>query len=330
MKKSDLILELLRNAIQKEVEAYNYYIKASESSPYPETRSLLLQLAEEEKKHQRLLLREYRTIREMFKKSRSRPSYLTKERVSYQIPTPLPYKQLITISGIDLAGISLPTEFMGGDYLDSFPFLLKDGKYSSFGILLCDIMGHGLKASQLKGVIKSTFAKLIDSSLQRGNKRKIIATASLIHRFNQLLWEPCRKANSFITMFYCVLNPHSRKLLYTSAGHNPQFLFFDNGEKYKPLAKTQMIIGILEDVDYTQTEIQFKKDDLLLLYSDGLTEATDKKGEEFGIKRLIELVQENYELPSKAIIQQVCHGLTNFLQGKPMKDDFTLAIAKMT
>jgi len=329
MKKKDLILELLLTAIHKEIEAYNYYLKTSESTPYPETKSLLLQLAEEEKKHQRLLLREYRTLREMFKKSKPRVSYLTKDRVSYQIPTTLPFKLLPSISGIDLSGISLPTEFMGGDYLDAFPFISKYEKESSLGLLLCDIMGHGLKAAQLKGVIKSTFSELIDSILQEEKEEKIIATALLIHRLNQLLWEPCRKADSFITLFYCVIYPYRGKLLYTSAGHNPQLLFTDNGKKYISLANTQLIIGILEKVDYSQTEVRLEKGDLLLLYSDGLIEATNKRGKEFGIKKLIELVQENYNLPSKEIIQQICQRLTNFLNSKLMKDDFSLAIAKI-
>ena len=82
-KKDELILKLLLNAIQKEIDAYNYYIEASESSPYAETKSLLLQLAGEERKHRQLLLREYRTVQEMLKKSKNRASYLSKDKVCH-------------------------------------------------------------------------------------------------------------------------------------------------------------------------------------------------------------------------------------------------------
>ena len=328
-KKNDLVLELLLNAIQKEIEAYNYYLKASESSPYAETKSLLLQLADEERKHRQALLREYRILREMFQKSKPRRTYLTKDKVSYQIPAKLPFKRLSSIPAIEVAGITLPTEFMGGDYLDTYPFSYNDNKLNSVGIVLCDIMGHGLKASQLKGKIKATFSQLIDSLQQGDEKEKIFETASLIHTFNQLLWKKCRKADSFITLFYCVLNPNQERLIYTSAGHNPPLLFTNDGSEYLSLANTQLIIGILEDVEYSHTEVKLKKMDILLLYSDGIIEATNKKGEEFGIERLVEQIGISNELSSQQIVQQVCQSLSDFLHDKPLHDDLSLAIAKV-
>jgi sigma-B regulation protein RsbU (phosphoserine phosphatase) len=328
-KKDELILKLLLNAIQKEIDAYNYYIEVSENSPYAETKSLLLQLAGEERKHRQLLLREYRTVREMLKKSKNRASYLSKDKVRYKIPKPLPYKYFSNVAGIEVAGITLPTEFMGGDYLENYSYFEDIPEQRSMGILLCDIMGHGLKASQLKGTIKQTFSELIEAIQEEGKKDSIFDTASLMHRFNKLLWAPCRHADSFITLFYCILHPHNNKLIYTSAGHNPPLLFSNNAKAYVSLSNTQLIIGILENVEYTQQEININKGDILLIYSDGLVEATNKKEEEFGIERLIEIIQLQHKLSSKNIIQHICQSLEAFLQEKPLEDDLTIAVAQI-
>jgi sigma-B regulation protein RsbU (phosphoserine phosphatase) len=328
-KKDDLILKLLLNAIHKEIDAYNYYLKASENSPYAETKSLLLQLAAEERKHHQALLREYRTLREMFKKSKDRASYLSKDKVRYKIPQKLPLKYFSKVPGIEVAGITLPTEFMGGDYLENYSYFEDEPESISMGILLCDIMGHGLKASQLKGTIEQTFLDLIESIQEKGGKNSIFNTASLIHRFNQLLWTPCRNADSFITLFYCILHPHNNKLIYTSAGHNPPLLFTDEAHQHIALSRTQLIIGILENVEYTKQEVHITKGDILLIYSDGLIEATNKHDEEFGTKRLIDLIQEKNKLSAKQIIQHICQSLNDFLQGKSLEDDLTIAIAKI-
>ncbi|TKJ31095.1 hypothetical protein CEE39_07560 [bacterium (candidate division B38) B3_B38] len=329
MKKSDLILDILLRAIRKEIDAYNTYVKASESSPYPETKSLLAQLAEEERKHRNMLLHEYRTLRGMLQKSKPRKSYLTKDRVRYSLSAELPFKQLRTVPGIDVAAISLPTEFMGGDYLETFPLSSVDGQLTNMGIVLGDIMGHGLQASQLKGLIKSTFARLLDPSQPAGQSERAAKTASFIEHLNRILWEPCRKADSYIPLFYCVLDPDNENLVYTSAGHIPPILFTEHGSKYTPLANTQLVIGILQQVDYSKTEIQLRRGDLLMLYSDGVTEATDRKGEEFGMQRLVGLVQQHCHLASKAIIRQICQGLTGFLQDTLLQDELTIAIAKI-
>jgi len=329
MKKSDLILDILLQAIRKEIDAYNTYVKTSEISPYPETKALLAQLAEEERKHRQLLLREYLTLRGLLQESKTRAAYLTKDRVQYSLPAELPFKQLRTIPTIDLAAISLPTEFMGGDYLESFPFSSEDEQLASIGIVLGDIMGHGLEATQLKGLLKTTFAKLMGSTGQTGQNNKAVNTASLIDRLNRLLWEPCRSTDAYITLFYCVMNPYNKRLVYTSAGHNPPMIFTDNGSKYTSLSNTQMVIGVLQQVDYSPTEVPLHRGDVLIIYSDGLTEATNRKKEEFGIQRLVELVQQNYNLNSEAIIQQICQGLAAFLQDRPLKDELTIAVAKI-
>jgi sigma-B regulation protein RsbU (phosphoserine phosphatase) len=328
-KKDELILKLLLNAIQKEIDAYNYYLKASENSPYAETKSLLLQLAGEERKHHQALLREYRTLREMFKKSKDRSAYLSKDKVRYNIPQTLPFKYLSTVVGIDVAGITLPTEFMGGDYLENYSYFEDEPERRSMGILLCDIMGHGLKASQLKGIIEQSFSDIIESIQEKGGKNSIFNTASLIRRFNQHLWAPCRHADSFITLFYCILHPHNNKLIYTSAGHNPPLLFTNEAHQHIALSRTQLIIGILENVDYSKQEVHINKGDILLIYSDGLIEATNKHDEEFGTKRLIDLIQQSKKLSSKQIIEHICQSLNDFLQGKSLEDDLTLTVAKI-
>ncbi len=117
--KKDIILDILTGAIQREISAYDYYYKSSESSPFPETKSLLLQLAREEKKHREILTQEYRTVKRMLQKGESRRVYLKKEEVSYFIPDEIPYRKVRTIPEIELSCVSLPSEFLGGDYFET-------------------------------------------------------------------------------------------------------------------------------------------------------------------------------------------------------------------
>lgn len=85
----------------------------------------------------------------------------------------------------------------------------------------------------------------------------------------------------------------------------------------------------MKEVDYQQTEIKLKKGDILLLYTDGITEAIDKKGKEFGKERLIELVKKHHKLDTRKIINHICKALSHFLSDKPLHDDLTITIAKI-
>ncbi|UCB52101.1 MAG: hypothetical protein JSV10_08955, partial [Candidatus Zixiibacteriota bacterium] len=111
--------EILIGAIRRETEAFNYYFGASEKSPSAEARSLLLQLAEEERRHRTILLQEYRNLKKLMSGDEREVS-LEKEGVSYHLPEEPTLKRAQTLNSVDLAVGSLPTEFVGGVFFDTF------------------------------------------------------------------------------------------------------------------------------------------------------------------------------------------------------------------
>ena len=115
---------ILIEAIRRETEAFNYYYNASENSPSSETRSLLLQLAEEERKHRTILLQEFQNLKRL-KSGVNKEVLLKEEKVSFHVPEKPSFKRVQSLKSIDLAVVSLPTEFIGGDFLTPSPLEMK-------------------------------------------------------------------------------------------------------------------------------------------------------------------------------------------------------------
>ena len=183
---------------------------------------------------------------------------------------------------------------------------------------------------QRKAHIKTLFSNAMHSIPPRNRKDKALSTAAMIHRFNEELYGPCQQSRSFLSLFLCLLDPDNGRLIYTSAGHNPGLLFTEQGAKHTMLANSGLIIGVMQDVDYNETEMKLGKGDILVLYTDGVTEAMNKKGKEFGLQRLIQLVQQHHSLSAQEIISHISSSLSDFIGRKPLHDDLTLTIAKIT
>lgn len=329
MKKSDLMLDILLKAIYKERDIYKTYLKVRDRVKDPRIKAMLTELAEEERKHRKLMLQEFRTLREMLQTTEPRKAHLSEKKVSYRLPSRLPFKELASIPGIDLAGVSLPSEFMGGDYLESFSLEYEDKSHAGLALMIGDIMGHGLMVVQSKAQIKTLFSNTIYSHKPKNKKNETLSTASLVRRFNEKLYELCQRERSIISLLLCFLEPEKKRLVYTCAGHNPCILITDNGANHTLLADSHLIIGVMKAVDYQQTEVKLTKGDILVLYTDGITEATNKKGKEFGSERLVELVQKHHKHDAKGIINHIANDLSLFLGTKPLHDDLTLTITKI-
>lgn len=328
-KDTELMLDLFLKSIYKERDIYRTYLEVRDHVQNPKKKEMLTELAQEERKHRKLMLREFRTLREMMQQTEEGKVQLSEQKVSYHLPQRLIFKELDSVPGIDLAGISLPSEFMGGDYLESFPFYYDDQSHAGLGLLLGDIMGHGMMVVQRKAHIKALFSNAMHSIHPKNRKDKALSTAAMIHRFNEELYGPCQKSRSFLTLFLCLLDPDNGRLIYTSAGHNPGLLFTEHGARHTLLANSGLIIGVMKDVDYNETEMRLGKGDILMLYTDGITEATNKKGKEFGLQRLIQLVQQHHNLSAQEIINRISTSLSGFIGKKPLHDDLTLTIAKI-
>lgn len=161
MKDLTPLLKILRTATKREVEAFNYYRMASKASPLEETRALLIQLAEEERRHKLVLLQEILTLRRFAQEGKR--SSISSEEVNYPLPEDLPLQRSTPIPEMEIVSLSLPGRFMGGDYFRSFPWEGKDGE-NALGIMLFDVMGHGLKATNLKAKVTEEIGHLSEVS----------------------------------------------------------------------------------------------------------------------------------------------------------------------
>jgi len=325
-KEKDLILDLLIGAIQREIIAYDYYYKSSQSSPYPETKSLLLQLAREEKKHREILTQEYQTLKRMFQKNEADRVYLKKEKVSYFIPDEIIFRRLRSIPEVELSCISLPTEFLGGDYFETLIVADPHRNINHLAFILYDIMGHGLELTTLKAKLREKFENLIDIW---SKDKSILSPAAMLTRLGKEIWQHCQDFSSFLELFYALYDPVEKKIIYSSAGHPPPILLSKQGKEVKVLIDTDLVMGIDQAKEYQNSQMKVESGDILLFYSDGVVEAFNPEEELYEEKRLIQSVQENFQLNANDIAQKVCKSIKGFTRSRPLTDELTLVIAKI-
>lgn len=314
--------DILTEAIRRETEAFNYYYSASEKSPSTENKSLLIQLAEEERRHRIILVRELQNLKRLLSSPKEKNTFLEEKRVSYPIPDETVLKGAQSIKGVDLAVIALPTEFIGGDFFDSFPIDEK-----RLGLLIFDVMGHGLEATQLKATVRVTLGKLKELYLEKVGSFESLSPAEVVTQLNRKLTEECQRLSAFVSLFYAVLDLSKNKLIYSSAGHEPPMLL--GKEKLHQLIEADLLMGIDKDRLYGENTIEIHPSDILIMFTDGIVETLNAKNEEFSRKNLVKVVEEYKALTSAEIVREVMNALKGFLKKAPLIDEFTLALAKI-
>ena len=153
--------------------------------------------------------------------------------------------------------------------------------------------------------------------------RPITETISAVNRY----LADNTPANRFVTLFYAELDPSTGSLSFINAGHNPPLIAHDAGTT-EQLGSGGVPLGILPDYDYREGRTQLRPGDVLVAYSDGVTEQTNPKGEEFGTARLQEVILQNLDASAAGIRDKIEAALTAFAQGTPAVDDITLLIVK--
>ncbi|MGD2245080.1 MAG: SpoIIE family protein phosphatase [Candidatus Aminicenantes bacterium] len=225
--------------------------------------------------------------------------------------------QMPQVPGFDITGTNIPSLQVGGDYFD---FLELESGY--LGIAIADVCGKGIPAA------------LLMANLQAGLHGQAVEpseVASVISRMNDLL---VRSTDShiFATFFYGILDRTQSTFTSTNAGHNPPLLFKADGE-YKKLGPNGLIIGFLPNQEYKQHTSQIKPGDVLILYTDGITEATRAKSAEendkyFGEERLVEVVKTHLQNSAREIQSEILKAISDFTAGAPQNDDITLVVIK--
>jgi len=216
------------------------------------------------------------------------------------------------VNGYELQGISFPCYEIGGDYYDFIE--REDGRLV---IALGDVSGKGTAAALLMSSLHAAV------HAQSGSHDSLVATISAVNRY----LADNIPANRFVTLFYAELDPGSGALSFLNAGHNPPLIVHAAGT-VEQLASGGLPLGIKPDADYREGRTQLQPGDVLVIYSDGVTEAVSPTGEEFGPTRLYEVVSRNVTSSAAGIRDRIESALTKFAQGTAAADDITLVIVK--
>jgi len=216
------------------------------------------------------------------------------------------------VAGVDLAGFNMACRTVGGDYYDFFPY--PDGRVA---LALGDVSGKGMPASLLMMALQARVQIASED---------VTDLARFMTRINKATCTNC-PSNRFITFFFSVLNPATGELRFANAGHNPPILVRSGGQA-EMLEGGGPVLGILSIAPYCEMRAQLEPGDMLVLYSDGVTEATNSAYDEFDEERFIEVLKANRTLPAEEIVQAVIAAVTDFAAGAPQADDITLLVAK--
>jgi len=216
------------------------------------------------------------------------------------------------VPGVELAGFNLPCRTVGGDYYDFFPY--PDGKV---GLTLGDVSGKGMPASLMMAELHARVQVLAEDPGDLG---------PFMVRLNKTTCAKC-PSNRFVTFFFCVLNPDTGDLSYANAGHNPPILVRANGTA-EMLDGGGPVLGILAAAPYSEMRAKLDHGDMLVLYSDGVTEANNPDFEQFDDERFIQVLKQHRHQPATAIVEAVTRAVTEFCAGAAQADDITLAVAK--
>ena len=216
------------------------------------------------------------------------------------------------VPGYEFQGISFPCYEIGGDYYDFIQ--REDGRLV---IALGDVSGKGTAAALLMSSLHASI------HAQTGSHDSLVETISAVNRY----LADNIPSNRFVTLFYAELDPESGALSFLNAGHNPPLIVHAAGT-VEQLASGGLPLGIKANAEYREGRTTLQRGDVLVIYSDGVTEAASPSGEEFGPTRLYEVVSRNVDSSAAGIRDRIESALTKFSQGTQAADDITLVIVK--
>ena len=223
---------------------------------------------------------------------------------------------------MEITGACLPARVVSGDYYDFLP-LGGDG----LGLAVGDISGKGISAAllmaSLQAALHSNVMHLHDAADAAGERN----VAGIVERLNRQIYN-YTGTNRFATFFYAHYDGNLRTMVYCNAGHNPPLHF--HGDEYRRLSTGGTVVGIFPEAVYEQETLRLAGGDLIVAYTDGLTECADLDGEEFGEERLIKYILDNRNMRVEDLKKMILENVMAWKSAEEQADDITLIIAKHT
>jgi PAS domain S-box-containing protein len=232
----------------------------------------------------------------------------------------------LQVSGVVIAGYCLPASHVGGDYFDYFY------GQDAIDIVIADVSGHSMGAAlimaETRSTLKAEALRTLHLHRNEGELQNEAGTGDILSVLNALLYEDLSRAELFITMFYMKYNPATHRLSYANAGHNRPLLLPAGETVCRELDAEGIIFGVTKETAFEEKSIALNPGDLVLLYTDGITEAQNPKGEFFGTERLARLLATQSPNAPQEIINKIVTELRSFCEGASFDDDVSMVVLK--
>src|SRR2546421_5082310 len=223
------------------------------------------------------------------------------------------------INGFQISGINVPARQVSGDYFD---YIRVDEE--RLGVAIADVSGKGVPASLIMAICRSVL---------RAEASRNPSPADVLRKVNRQLY-PDIKEDMFISMAYLVLDHQHDGVTLARAGHDAPLLYQQQSQTITPIKSPGMVVGIDSGSVFDRLTVDFavplERDDCLILYTDGVTEALNAEGDEFGLERMMESVRASANDGAQAIVKKIIEDVRDFTGSAPQNDDITVIAIRKT
>jgi PAS domain S-box-containing protein len=224
------------------------------------------------------------------------------------------------MAGVDIAARTVMAKEVGGDFFDVIPYEIMVLDKGMLGLLVADVSGKGVPAALFMALSRIVVRV---NALWHSNP------AEVIYSSNNTITNDS-KSGMFVTLFFGLLNEKDRSLSYVNAGHNPPLVFRSRDSTFEKLLPTGIALGAMENQEYKSQSLKIDRGDVVVMYTDGVTESINSKEALFGEKRLIKVIQKNAHLSAQMILGEILSSVKAFAGDMPQFDDITLLVIKGT
>jgi len=262
------------------------------------------------------------SVERLLKESQERMRLQSELDIAREVQSRLFPQAAPKVPGLELYGVCKAARSVSGDYYD---FLTLDEH--RVALVLGDVSGKGISAALLMAAIQSALRAQFYNGVapdRRLNPSQLSAS-QVVDRLNRQLYENT-PPEKYVTFFFAVYDARTRKLTYTNAGHLPPLLF--RGDKMERLEAGGTVVGLFPHCPYEEGEVQLQPADVLLAYTDGITEPENIYGEEFGEARVLEVMRGVLRASPQALAEEVYRSVQEWTGSPDLYDDMTLVLAR--
>jgi sigma-B regulation protein RsbU (phosphoserine phosphatase) len=224
-------------------------------------------------------------------------------------------KNVPVLKGFEIAGCSHPSQEVGGDF---YHFVPIDEKH--LGVVIGDVAGKGMPAALLMAMGNTLFYE---------HGKNYLSPGKVLRNVDEALREQIGfKPPFYLTAFYGVLDLENNSFFYAKAGHNPPIFYKAASGRIHYLDADGPVLGVFEESQFEEVKQELKMGDLIVLYTDGVTEARNKKGQMFGLPRLERLIEDNVSLNPAQMAERISYEVRQFAEEGWLRDDVTIVVIK--